>query len=97
MKKKTFLFFVALVSFSLSAQEILQDEEVVLKSNIQKKAVSELIDNTIVYLVEPVNNEQKTNEIALPQKKAAEDVQHSASNKTSENKNEQKKLPSVQP
>ena len=97
MKKKTFLFFVALVSFSLSAQEILQDEEVVLKSNIQKKAVSELIDNTIVYLVEPVNNEQKANEIALPQKKAAEDVQHSASNKTSENKNEQKKLPSVQP
>ena len=97
MKKKTFLFFAALVSFSLSAQEILQDEEVVLKSSIQKKAVSELIDNTIVYLVEPVNNEQKTNEIALPQKKATEDVQHSASNKTSENKNEQKKIPSVQP
>lgn len=97
MKKKTFLFFAALVSLSLSAQEILQDEEVVLKSNTQKKAVSELIDNTIVYLVEPVSNEQKTNEIALPQKKATENAQPSVNNKTSENKSEQKKQPSEQP
>ena len=71
MKKNLILCAVASISFCVFAQEILDDTEVVLHSEEPKKAVSELIDNQIVYLVEPASAEAEPSTTVQVQKESS--------------------------
>ena len=57
MKKCLCCFFASFLSLSIFAQEILDENDVVLRGEAPKKAVEEIVDNQIVYLVEPVKNQ----------------------------------------
>ena len=74
MKKNLILCAVASISFCVFAQEILDDTEVVLHSEEPKKAVSELIDNQIVYLVEPASAEAEPSTTVQVQKESSRPV-----------------------